>query len=386
MSIKDNYLNPIELAGLYHAAINGTVSKNDLSETERLQLLKFAKDKKQQAIQGISESIAHGTITPSKYNFDLDAYIKTQYSVNAPQSVIDWLNETEVNGISQNRFYLTGILNGGLNENNEYRNYKKQVEMHGYVLMKLEQEQVRIYTAEMAYILASKQLTANNLDTDTEVQINGFEYLKAYVKAYREGEQYFESEFKVSPNTLYGENAKQYVSDLHLNFFHVKHTQSSFGWVFVKNSYPFILTENAVKEYGFYSGIVNKLEEQISKYPKQFAHFDKCEHSAAQQQTITEPDAVSFENNFCNTELSNRQKALIMIYEGKSITHKDGGVYKHRMLNSRNDRLAEPQNKKAYKDFVNDLIKAIENLQGNSKQKAIDDLNTYESKYKNEYT
>lgn len=97
-------------------------------------------------------------------------------------------------------------------------------------------------------------------------------------------------------------------------------------------------------------------------------------------------DAVSFENNFSNAKLSNRQNALIMIYEGKSITHKDKGVYKYRMFNSPNDRLAEPQNKKAYKDFVNDLNKAIENLQGNSKQKAIDDLNTYESKYKNEYT
>lgn len=117
------------------------------------------------------------------------------------------------------------------------------------------------------------------MDTQKETNINGYEYLETYIEAYKEGEQYFESEFKVSPNTLYGPNAEQYVRDIHLNFFHVQHTGINEGWSYVKKKYPIILTHKAVKEFGYFSGIVNKVEEQVKKYPRLFATFDKCEHN-----------------------------------------------------------------------------------------------------------
>jgi hypothetical protein len=115
--------------------------------------------------------------------------------------------------------------------------------------------------------------------TCPETTVNGRNYLNTYIEAYKEGEQYFETEFKVSPNTLYGANAEQYVKDIHLNFFHVQHTGANEGWCYVKKNYPIILTYKAIKEFGFYSGIVNKVEEQVKKYPRLFASFDKCEHN-----------------------------------------------------------------------------------------------------------
>jgi hypothetical protein len=183
------------------------------------------------------------------------------------------------------RFWLTTFSEEQEQTKHEYKSFKREIENNGCFKVKTETDTVKIYTPELAVIFTSKELPSRNMDTQTETNINGWEYLKTYIEAYKEGEQYFETEFKVSPNTLYGANAEQYVRDIHLNFFHVKHTGINEGWGYVKKQYPIILTHKAVKEFGYYSGIVNKVEEQVKKYPRLFATFDKCEHNLPPQQT-----------------------------------------------------------------------------------------------------
>jgi hypothetical protein len=190
------------------------------------------------------------------------------------------------------RFWLTSFLEEQEQTKHEYKSFQRQIENNGCFIMKTETDTVKIYTPELAVIFTSKELPARNMDTKTETTINGWEYLKTYIEAYKEGEQYFETEFKVSPNTLYGANAEQYVRDIHLNFFHVQHTGVNEGWAYVKKQYPIILTRKAVKEFGYYSGIVNKVEEQVKKYPRLFATFDKCEHNLPPQQTETEQETI----------------------------------------------------------------------------------------------
>jgi hypothetical protein len=177
------------------------------------------------------------------------------------------------------RFWLTTFFEEQEQTKHEYKVFKREIENNGCFKVKTETDTVKIYTPELAVIFTSNTLSARNMDTQTETNINGSEYLKTYIEAYKEGEQYFETEFKVSTNTLYGANAEQYVRDIHLNFFHVQHTGTNEGWSYVKKQYPMILTHKAVKEFGYYSGIVNKVEEQVKKYPRLFATFDKCEHN-----------------------------------------------------------------------------------------------------------
>lgn len=189
-----------------------------------------------------------------------------------------WIEVLEqMTELKDTRFFLTTI-DEVRQTSHEYKVYQRQIENNGCVIVKTESDTIKIYTAELAVVLASKALPARNMDTQTETAINGWEYLKTYIQAYKEGEQYFETEFKVSPNTLYGENAEQYVRDIHLNFFHVRHTGVNCGWGFVKKQYPVLLTRKEVEKYGYYSGIVNKVEEQVKKCPRLFATFDKCEH------------------------------------------------------------------------------------------------------------
>jgi len=202
--------------------------------------------------------------------------------------------------IKETKFWLTTFFEEQEQTKHEYKSCKSEIENNGFFKVKTETDTVKIYTPGLAVILTSKELPAQNMDIKKETTINGWDYLKTYIEAYKEGEHYFETEHKASPNTLYGVNAEQYVRDIHLNFFHVKHTGINEGWGYVKKQYPFILTHKAVKEFGYYSGIVNKVEEQVNKYPRLFAKFDKCEHNLPSQQTKFDKIKAPVLGLFCN--------------------------------------------------------------------------------------
>lgn len=186
----------------------------------------------------------------------------------------------------ETRFELTTYFEKLEQTKHPYKSFQREIENNGCFKVKTETDTVKIYTPELAVILTSKELPTINIDTQKGTTVNGWEYLKTYIEAYKEGEQYFETEVKASPNTIYGANAEQYVRDIHLNFFHVQHNGVDEGWGYVKKRYPTILTHKAVKEYGYYSGIVNKVEEQVKKYPLPFATFDKCERNLPPQPIV----------------------------------------------------------------------------------------------------
>ena len=206
------------------------------------------------------------------------------------------LNTSKDRSEPESRYWLTTFYDNIEQENPPYKSFKIQIENKGSLVI-AHAYNVKVYTPELAVILTSKELLVLNMETKTDTEINGSEYFKTYVEGYKEGEIYFEKEYKVSSNTLYGANAGPYVKDLHLNFFHIKHIDIKEGWSFVKNQYPLIVTHKIIKEFGYYSGIVNKVEEQVKKYPQLFATFDKCEHNPIQDHSEKENEVHS-ENNF----------------------------------------------------------------------------------------
>jgi hypothetical protein len=291
------------------------------------------------------------------------------------------------------RFWLTTFFEEQEQTKHPYKSYQREIENNGCFIVKTETETVKIYTPELAVIFTSKELPARNMDTQKETTLNGWEYLNTYIEAYKEGEQYFETEFKVSPNTLYGANAEQYVRDIHLNFFHIQHTGINEGWVYVKKQYPFILTHKAVKEFGYYSGIVNKVEEQVKKYPRLFATFDKCEHNLPPQQTETKTD-----------KLKVPQIALIHVYEGIQITRGNAGEiaakYGYRSKNSGEGLFQDytnycstanrkgkptPCTPKKLKNKIELFESVVNHLSDNNKQRAIDEIQILKTIFENEY-
>lgn len=173
----------------------------------------------------------------------------------------------------------------------ELASFQSKINNEGFLNVEVEKETVKIYNPQLAVILNSNELPAKDLDNQTETTIDSWEYLKTFVAAYKEGEQYFETTFKVSPEIKFGAGAKNYVNEIHMNFFHLQHRMNE-GWVYVKKAEPLILTHNAVKEYGYYSGLVNKVEQLIIEYPRLFAAFEKCEHNMQPQQVETKTDKL----------------------------------------------------------------------------------------------
>jgi hypothetical protein len=149
-------------------------------------------------------------------------------------------------------------------------------------------------------------LPVREQSTKIETKINGYDYLQTYIDGYKEGEQYFDDEFRISPNTLYGENAEDYVKDIHYNFFNVRIEvgEGHEGWAFVKEAFSLLLTKKSIKEYGYYSGIVSKVEEQVKKYPRLFKKFEKIYDLPALQtkKEETAPPDENIKNQF-NTML-----------------------------------------------------------------------------------
>ena len=181
-------------------------------------------------------------------------------------------------------FWLSTFWDEQAQTTPEYKGFQRDIQDYGFQIIKSGTDTVKVYRPELALMFSSKGFPARIRHTKTETTINGGDYLKTYIEAYKEGEQYFENEIKVSPSTMYGAYAEQYVKGIHFNFFHAQHTGTIEGWGYVKNSFPIILTHQAIKEHGYYSGIVSKVEEEIKKHPLLFAKFDKSDHETTLQQ------------------------------------------------------------------------------------------------------
>jgi len=191
-----------------------------------------------------------------------------------------------MNQKKETRFWLTTLFNEQEQDKVLYKKLKSLIEDNGCFEVKTatDTDTVKIYNPGLAVIFASNEFPARNIDTQTETKINTYDYLNTYIEAYKQGEKYFETKFNVPPLLA------QHVVDIHNNFFHVKHTKTIEGWGSVKYQYPIILTHRVIKELGYYSGIVNKVEELVKQHSVLFATFEKCEHNLPPQPINNETD------------------------------------------------------------------------------------------------
>ncbi|MFZ4058949.1 MAG: hypothetical protein ACOYKE_12470 [Ferruginibacter sp.] len=164
---------------------------------------------------------------------------------------------------------------------NQYNRFVYHIKKDGFFTFSFYGKNAKVYTPELLMFFWLKEIAVNSL-----VTISGVDYWETYVNAFNEGEKYFDREFLISVDTLYGRNAEQYVKDIHLNYFHLKHTTSLEGWFFVKNYYPTTISHDEIKKYGYYSGIVSRVDALVKKHVKIFAEFDKCEHNQIQDENV----------------------------------------------------------------------------------------------------
>jgi len=366
---KNQILDELLLETVFNKIVHGEISVEGIHDSIKKQIINFAKKKKEKFINVLHDSIDKGLITVSMIGGNMNQYISEHTIIE--QSIIE-----KFSNVDDIEYHITDSLLNPANISNNYRGIKDEIDENGFMVFN---SYAKVYSPILASILSSKDLRVTNMLSQIETTIDALPYFETYLEGYKEGEQYFLNEFKASSDILYGPNAEQYVRDINYNYYEATHSQSSkgstfIGWGSIKKSFPIILTHEAIKVFGYYSGIVNKVDELIKKYPSQFANFNKCEHDLTRKHEDTKPNKTSI-----------RQNALIKYYKGINI-RPDDKEYKYRKLENTSDRLAEPPNKKAYGDFINDMEIVIKNLEHPEKQEAIDEFNTYIAKYNDRYT
>jgi hypothetical protein len=89
------------------------------------------------------------------------------------------------NIIKDTRFEISNYLEEKATIGNT--SLQREIENKGYILLNSDSDTVKIYSGQLAEILISNSLPAQNLDTKTETTINGLKYLYTFVEGYKEG-------------------------------------------------------------------------------------------------------------------------------------------------------------------------------------------------------
>lgn len=165
-----------------------------------------------------------------------------------------------------------------------YNNAKNQIENNGYFII----NGIKVYTPELVVLFMSDNIQVKNKFTGEDCFLNGFDFLKIFILSYQKGQKYFNENYKVSPDILYGANAQSYVSDLHNNYFHIKEYGANEGWIFVKNMYPIFISNEAISKHGYYSGIISQADEQVKNHTMLFKTFESCEKCMPKEFNITD--------------------------------------------------------------------------------------------------
>lgn len=113
-------------------------------------------------------------------------------------------------------------------------------------------------------------LDVTNPLIDKKFSIKGSDYLRTYIDAYKEGEDFFQKTYNFD---LY-KPEKLVETIKHLYFPKDKtliNNRNYWSYVYVLN--PFIISHSIVKDYGYNSGIINKVQKLIELHPVLFKDF-----------------------------------------------------------------------------------------------------------------
>lgn len=151
--------------------------------------------------------------------------------------------------------------------------YKKSFAASGYSMSigLNEQGAAKVYRPELALDLSTKKPTYN-FHADKIIFVNGREFMSKFEMAYNSGKQYFETMFPNPEVMLCGSSADKFVKKLKTKYFDIPVGVIHRGWIFVKNSWS-DLNDESVEQFGFYSGVVNSVDELISNNPDSFVGF-----------------------------------------------------------------------------------------------------------------
>lgn len=306
------------------------------------------------------------------------------------------------------RYYIPSNTRNEYRNDHFYQTLNAEVNEDGFVRFTWNKYAVNVYNGELAYILLNRSLEVEiegdktnkvkdegdkrpRLNIET-IQIDCSQFLKSYVEGYKEGETYFTNEFKASPNVIYGAGTDGYIGTI-LDHYYEHGYKGIEGWEAIKKYSPGIITHKIIKEFGYYAGIVSKLQELIRLHPTPFkkALIARGKSPAAQQHT---------QDNVANTEpekpnlTTQLEVAMYYFYMGEVLT-RDNCIEKCRVMgvNANSDkpyqyfndyseklsRTGDPESKQKLRNRIERIKRVLAALPEDKKELAMDELKLNES-------
>ncbi len=194
------------------------------------------------------------------------------------------------------KYIITALESSNENRPHELKQFQWHFETEKYLSI----NKSKCYSPEISFILTTKRLAVYNQASKQNENINGTDFIETYEKAFEDGVNEFNKNYGITPNTLYGDNAKFYVQDLHMNYAHKLIDGIYDGWRFVQASYPIMINHQIINKYGFYAGMVSSLSEIINSYPILFKTFEECQHEPMEQISNKQKNHLDFDPNLWN--------------------------------------------------------------------------------------
>lgn len=182
--------------------------------------------------------------------------------------------------LSKTRFIVGGYKFLKSEETNPiFIKLKEQIKEHGHFMIKSRDGlEAKIYNTHLAYFLMFwRDKPATIQGTKEKAIVSGFDFWDAYFIGYQKGIDYFNENYKASTDVMYGKHAKQYVQDLHDQYYHTQ-IEMWYGWGYYARNICFdmLISEEKMAHHGYYAALVDCVDQLKDKYPNIFQNFDNC--------------------------------------------------------------------------------------------------------------
>jgi len=137
----------------------------------------------------------------------------------------------------------------------------------------------KIYSPYLAWILTSEDVKVLNWENNKEELFDGEKFLDDFINGYKKGREYFRKNFQVSKDVLYGKNGEEMIRELHRQYYHVGYNEDfKDGWESIKNKYPRVIHSEQIENFGYFSALVDEVEELRRSHRVIFSKykFDEC--------------------------------------------------------------------------------------------------------------
>ncbi len=291
------------------------------------------------------------------------------------------------------KYSVFGYLSGEARQTEQYQTLKVQIENNGFFTI----NGAKVYNTELSLVLVSEKIPAVNMlvpkGSNRNTEFSGVEFIDLYVSAYNEGREYFKKAYPIPDSGIYSSFGEVYAKEIYRNFQSIQCDDK--GWRYVIDYAPGIISNSIIKEYGYYAGIVSKIEELVDVYPLFFEEMEK-------EQISDKTKVISFgSKNRVVHKLSINQIALKYVYEGLQITRKNGNDIVKEYGHNSGERLfqrftfySSVANRKAKPDLctpkklenkINLIESVIELLPTDKQARAKDEVLILKTIYENEY-